>query len=384
MIYLDSASTTAVDKELTKVINMYLYEFYGNAGSPHKFGRTCRNVIEEARNQISHAVNVNSDGVIFTSCGSEANTLAIVGLANHLQSLNLNHIITTKYEHHSVLNAMKEMERYGFEVTYLDVNNGVVSCDELNEAIRDNTGLVSIMCVNNEIGSVNNIQQIYAFCKNRRILFHSDCVQAFGTVPIDMEAMADMITLSGHKIHAPKGIGCLCVKNKQLLSNIIYGGEQEFGLRPGTENVANIVAFGSMAQYAVENREQIFTHIEQVSMCFGARLMKLCDENHIVYHFNSPHFRNTPKILSVRFDDVEAETLMMLLDANGVCVSAGSACSSHSTKPSHVLKAIGLTDEEARSTIRISFSDYNTVEEVERAAEIIVQCILQLQHMREE
>ena len=139
MIYLDSASTTAVDKELTKVINMYLYEFYGNAGSPHKFGRTCRNVIEEARNQISHAVNVNSDGVIFTSCGSEANTLAIVGLANHLQSLNLNHIITTKYEHHSVLNAMKEMERYGFEVTYLDVNNGVVSCDELNEAIRDNT-----------------------------------------------------------------------------------------------------------------------------------------------------------------------------------------------------------------------------------------------------
>lgn len=321
--------------------------------------------------------------MIFTSCGSEANTLAIVGLASHLIKCGQTHIITTKYEHHSVLNAMQEMERRGFEITYLDVPNGLVQYEDFLGAVRDNTGFVSIMYVNNELGTRNDIQPIYEFCSAREILFHSDCVQAFGTVPIDMENMADMITLSGHKIHAPKGIGCLCTKKKQLLTNIIYGGKQEFGLRPGTENVANIVSFGRMAQDITENRERILTYIERVSMCFGARLIKLCEQNGITYHFNSPHFRNTPKILSVRFDGVEAETLMLMLDANGVCVSAGSACSSHSAKPSHVLKAIGLTDKEARETIRVSFSDYNTVDEAENAAEIIVQCILQLQRLIE-
>lgn len=383
MIYLDNASTTQVYSGLQETIYDYMFAHYGNAGSPHSLGKFSRDAIETARKEVAKSVNTNKDNVIFTSCGSEANTLAIVGLANYLSSLNLTHIITTKYEHHSILNAMKEMERRGFNVTYLNVKGGVVSCDDLIAAIQDNTGLVSIMCVNNETGNTNNIQQMYRFCKSREILFHSDCVQAFGTVPIDVQEMADMISISGHKIHAPKGIGCLCTKHKQLLSNIIYGGEQEFGLRPGTENVANIVAFGKMVQHSEQNRDNYLNYVQKLSFRFGARLMRLCKENGVTYHFNAPHYMNSPKIISVRFDGIEAETLMIMLNTNGVCVSSGSACSSHSVEPSHVLRAIGLSDEESRSTIRISFSEYNTIDEIENAAEIIVQCILTLKNIGE-
>lgn len=381
MIYLDNASTTQVDARLKDAICEYMFENYGNAGSPHVLGKLSRDAIEIARKEVAESVNADKDDVIFTSCGSEANTLAIVGLANHLLSLNLTHVITTKYEHHSVLNAMKEMERRGFDVTYLDVQDGIVSYDDVIASLRDDTGLVSIMYINNETGSTNNIRQIYKLCKDREVLFHSDCVQAFGSVPVDMKEMADMISLSGHKVHAPKGIGCLCTKYKQFLSNIIYGGGQEFGLRPGTENISNIVAFGKMAKYSERNRNENTSYIQKLSFYFSGKLMQLCEENGIIYHFNAIHYMNSPKILSVRFDDIDAETLMIMLNANGVCVSSSSACSSHSVQPSHVLKAIGLSDDNAKSTIRVSFSEYNTVEEVEKAAEIIVQCVLDLKNV---
>lgn len=384
MIYLDNASTTQVDTSVKNLIDKYLYENYGNAGSVHSFGAESKRAVDAARNQIATSLITSQENVIFTSCGSEANTLAIVGLANHLQSLNLNHIITTKYEHHSVLNAMKEMERRGFEVTYLDVPNGLVQFNDFVAAVRDDTGLVSIMYVNNELGTKNDIKPIYEFCKKREILFHSDCVQAIGTETIELGKTADMVSISGHKIHAPKGVGCLCTLYKDFLSNTIFGGQQEFGIRPGTENVASIVAFGQAMQNLSENKEQISTRIDVVSLGFGGRLLQLSEELGFKFECNTSTNRNTSKILSLRFNNIDAETLVIMLGERGVCVSAGSACSSHSSEPSHALKAIGLTDEQARSTIRVSFSEYNTVAEAHEAAEIVADCVSLLSSIGEE
>lgn len=384
MIYLDNASTTQVDTSVKNLIDKYLYENYGNAGSIHSFGAESKRAVDVARNQIATSLITSQENVIFTSCGSEANTLAIVGLANHLQSLNLNHIITTKYEHHSVLNAMKEMERRGFEVTYLDVPNGLVQFNDFVAAVRDDTGLVSIMYVNNELGTKNDIKPIYEFCKKREILFHSDCVQAIGTETIELGKTADMVSISGHKIHAPKGVGCLCTLYKDFLSNTIFGGQQEFGIRPGTENVASIVAFGQTMQNLSENKEQISTRIDVVSLGFGGRLLQLSEELGFKFECNTSTNRNTSKILSLRFNNIDAETLVIMLGERGVCVSAGSACSSHSSEPSHALKAIGLTDEQARSTIRVSFSEYNTVAEAHEAAEIVADCVSLLSSIGEE
>ena len=384
MIYLDNASTTQVDTSVKNLIDKYLYENYGNAGSVHSFGAESKRAVDVARNQIATSLITSQENVIFTSCGSEANTLAIVGLANHLQSLHLNHIITTKYEHHSVLNAMKEMERRGFEVTYLDVQNGLVQFNDFVAAVRDDTGLVSIMYVNNELGTKNDIKPIYEFCKKREILFHSDCVQAIGTETIELGKTADMVSISGHKIHAPKGVGCLCTLYKDFLSNTIFGGQQEFGIRPGTENVASIVAFGQAMQNLSENKEQISTRIDVVSLGFGGRLLQLSEELGFKFECNTSTNRNTSKILSLRFNNIDAETLVIMLGERGVCVSAGSACSSHSSEPSHALKAIGLTDEQARSTIRVSFSEYNTVTEAHEAAEIVADCVSLLSSIGEE
>lgn len=384
MIYLDNASTTQVDTSVKNLIDKYLYENYGNAGSIHSFGAESKRAVDVARNQIATSLITSQENVIFTSCGSEANTLAIVGLANHLQSLNLNHIITTKYEHHSVLNAMKEMERRGFEVTYLDVPNGLVQFNDFVAAVRDDTGLVSIMYVNNELGTKNDIKPIYEFCKKREILFHSDCVQAIGTETIELGKTADMVSISGHKIHAPKGVGCLCTLYKDFLSNTIFGGQQEFGIRPGTENVASIVAFGQTMQNLSENKEQISTRIDVVSLGFGGRLLQLSEELGFKFECNTSTNRNTSKILSLRFNNIDAETLVIMLGERGVCVSAGSACSSHSSEPSHALKAVGLTDEQARSTIRVSFSEYNTVAEAHEAAEIVADCVSLLSSIGEE
>lgn len=306
MIYLDNASTTQVDASVRDLIDKYLYENYGNAGSVHSFGAESKRAVDVARNQIATSLITSQENVIFTSCGSESNTLAIVGLANHLQSLNLNHIITTKYEHHSVLNAMKEMERRGFEVTYLDVPNGLVQYKDFVAAVRDDTGLVSIMYVNNELGTKNDIKPIYEFCKKREILFHSDCVQAIGTETIELGKTADMVSISGHKIHAPKGVGCLCTLYKNFLSNTIFGGQQEFGIRPGTENVASIVAFGQAMQNLSENKEQISTRIDTVSIGFGGRLLQLSEEQGFKFECNTSTNHNTSKILSLRFNTLTA------------------------------------------------------------------------------
>lgn len=375
MIYLDSASTTSVSTKYKEIIDKYLYENYGNAGSIHSLGIKSKEAIEKARNQIAEAVNTEKENVIFTSSGSEANSLAIVGLISYLKYINKTHIITSKYEHHSVLNAFQALRQEGFDVTYLDIVGGQVSIDDLRSAIRTNTGLVSIMYVNNEIGTKNNVQEFYNICKQNDIMFHCDCVQALGVEKIDMQEIADFISISGHKIHAPKGIGALCANNKYKLSNIIFGGEQEFGIRPGTENVAAIAAFGQAASEASEVQPKVLSKLFELSNAFDKELRDSCSSENIKMHYSIEDVTKIPKIRSVRFDDIDANTLVLFLSNNDVFVSAGSACSSHSNLPSHVLKSIGLTDEEAKSTIRISFSDENTVEEVIEAARIIVRSV---------
>lgn len=382
MIYLDNASTTQVSQELKSIIDEYLYDQYGNAGSKHKLGDRAKIAIAESKRILSFVFQTHEDNIIFTSSGSEANTLAIIGLANYLEKNNTKHIITSAYEHHSVLNAMKEMELRGFKVTYLHPNSdGVISVDDFKNAIKEDTGFASIMFVNNELGTKNNIEEMYTLCKENNIIFHSDCVQAISTECLGMEKLADMISVSGHKIHAPKGVGCLCTKVKEHLSNIIFGGEQEFGLRPGTENVAFIKAFSYAANYTYITHKLTVEKLYQLTSLFGYTLLKYCERENIKVHFNASSPYKTPKICSVRFDGVDAETLTLMLSNSDICVSSGAACSSRSSEPSHVLKAIGLSDEEARSTIRVSVSALNTDEEMESAAKIIVDCVKTLQQI---
>lgn len=384
MLYFDNASTTKVDPRYRELILNSLFDNYGNAGSIHRFGAKSKEVLDNSRLQVATALNAQPENIVFTSSGSEANTLAILGIANHLKRLNLNHIITSKYEHHSVLNAMKEMERQGFDVTYLDVPNGLVNYDDFVAAVRDDTGFVSIMYVNNELGTKNDIRKIYEFCRHREIIFHSDCVQAVGSAVVKLGVTADMITISGHKIHAPKGVGCLCTLHKDFLTNIICGGQQEFGIRPGTENIAFISAFGQAMYNITQELSTINYKVKVVSMAFGGRLVRGCKENNIAFACSTSSPSNTDKIISIRFDGIDAETLVLMLSERGLCVSSGAACSSHSSEPSHALKAIGLTDEEARSTIRVSFSDYNTVEEAYEAVAIIIDCLKFLKGIGEE
>lgn len=384
MIYLDNASTTEVSEDYRQIINRYLYDTYANAGSIHRFGNESRQAIENARKEVAKALDTNPGNVIFTSSGSEANNLAILGLERYFRKSKMKHIITTKYEHHSVLNAMKELERRGYDVTYLDVPDGIVKYAEFVKAVRKDTVFASIMYVNNELGTENDIKSIYDFCQNNCILLHSDCVQAMGTKNINMNIHADLVSISGHKIHAPKGVGCLCVKEPDLLTSIIFGGEQEFGLRAGTENVAFIAAFGEAMCFSKASRATTNQHIQSVKKAFVEKFKELCKKELIKYQFHTSSDVADSKICSIGIDGIDAETLVIMLGDNGVCVSAGAACSSHSSEPSHVLKAIGLSDKEARETIRVSFSRYNTIEEVQQAAQIIVNCVNELRELQDE
>ena len=382
MIYLDNASTTEVSVEFRQIINRYLYENYANAGSIHGFGNISRKAVENARMEVAKSLNVSPENIIFTSSGSEANNMAVLGMEEYFRKSNMKHIITSEYEHHSVLNSMKELENRGYNVTYLNVpSDGVVKFEDFVKAVRNDTVFASIMYVNNELGTENDIKKIYDFCKKNNILLHSDCVQAMGTHHIDMFDFADMISISGHKIHAPKGVGCLCIKQPELLKSIIFGGEQEFGLRAGTENVPFIVAFGKAMCFAKALRTTTANNIEVIKGAFVDKFKELCEKELIKYSFHASSDILKSKICSIGIEGVDAETLVIMLGDNGVCVSAGAACSSHSSEPSHVLKAIGLSDQEARETIRVSFSRYNTIEEVKNAAQIIVDCIVDLKSL---
>lgn len=385
MIYLDNAATTKIAPEVLDAMMPYLTEEYGNAGSIYKFGRTANAAIQKARAQVATLFNCQPENVVFTSGGSESNNTVFKGLKHRLLDTGKKHLVVSAIEHDSVLKAAEMLTKDGFYITYVQPDSsGIVTARAVESAIQEDTGLVSVMFVNNETGAVNDIKEIGDICRQHNILFHTDCVQAAGQYIIDVnKCCVDFASVSSHKIHGAKGVGALYIKSPDILPLVCGGAEQEFGLRGGTENVAGIVGFGKAAELSVEN---LRGDMIQVSMMKQRFYMALRDAFKAIdmgfeecVHVNGHPVIDPGKILNLRIDGVDSETLLLMLDAKDICVSAGSACRSHEAEPSHVLLAMGLSREEARSSVRISFSKYNKAEEVVEAAERVALCIKTLQ-----
>lgn len=375
IVYLDNAATTNLSEGVKKIIRGSL-KTYGNPNSAHLIGQTAAKEMLIARCDVARKMfSATREQIIFTSSGSEANTLAIIGLEHCLKASGKTHIITSPYEHSSVINAMKEMEYRGFDITYLPVKNGYVDPKDVERAITEKTGLVSIMYVNNETGAVNNIPKIGNICRRKSVFFHTDCVQAALEFRLD-NIPADFISISGHKLHAPKGIGVLYAKYPSVLNSVIFGGQQELGLRGGTENLIYIKALAQAVKEISDVGQT--TVIEKNKKNFALFIEGV--KNIECVHFNLPKY-HSDKIVNLRFDGVDAETLTLMLSGMGVMVSSGSACDSHSSSPSHTLMAIGLTEEQARESIRVSFSMYNTKEDIIYAVEKIKECVETLRNL---
>ena len=381
MIYLDNAATTKPSDGVVAKALQYMTNDFGNAGSIYSFGVRARQAVEEARQQVADLISAEPDQIIFTSGGTEANNLALFGIQDYLRSINKTQIIISEGEHDSIFRAAKKMCIKGeFDVQILPINsNGCVETSKLSSLLTPKTGLVSVMYVNNEVGAVNNIISIARECKKRGIIFHTDCVQALGSVSVNVNKIqCDMMSISAHKIHGLKGVGALYVKNPTLLQPLIIGGaQQEHGFRGGTENVPGIVAFGQACLEAREKMGAVRFRLRKIKSIFLNKLTAELNSQGLlaIFHDNGMSGCNDSKVLNLRFDGVDAETLILLLATQDIIVSAGSACHSHESKPSRVLQAIGLSPEEARNSIRVSFSGEETDKEVEDAAHSIVNCV---------
>lgn len=374
MIYIDNAATTKMSAEVLGAMAPYLADGFGNPNSKHVLGRGAYAAVEMAREQVADFLNANPQQIIFTSSGSEANTLAICGLLEYLRSVGRTKILVSCVEHQSVLRSAESMIKHGFDVQFLPVNEfGAVELATVMRSLDDKTGLISVMRVNNELGTENRVFEICELAHNAGALFHTDCVQAASCMPIDCREMdCDFLTISGHKIFGPKGVGVLYAKDKGVLQSVVFGGgDQEFGLRGGTQNVPAIVGMGEACRTALP-------HVGSARTLKDVFLMVLQKNCGCVRKNVEPNWSH---ILSLRFDGIDAETLVLALSERGVCASSGAACSGREVEPSHVLTAIGLTEEQARSTVRFSFSNKNTVEEVIEAAIIVADSVSELQHL---
>lgn len=380
MIYLDNAATTKIHPDVLSEMMPYLTDEYGNAGTKYSIGIKAYNAVSKARRQVAEFIQASPDQIIFTSSGSEANNLALNGTLKYIAKKGKTRVLVSGVEHDSVLRAVEAInKRNDFSVGYIHVNKeGKIDVPELmNQLSRKDVGLVSVMYENNETGAVNPISQVGLLCKRYKTLFHTDCVQAAGWLPIDVDEInCDFLSISSHKIHGCKGVGALYVRNKKILTPQILGGaNQEFGYRAGTENVAGIVGFGKACELA-KDRLQDMSREYNLKWVFWNKLVEEANKFGIkeLIHLNAIPVDERSKTISIRFDGVDSETLLLLLDVYGICVSAGSACKSHETKPSKVLLEI-MSEEEARSTIRVSFSTMNTEEEVLEAAETLAGCV---------
>ena len=384
MIYLDNASTTRIDPSVLDAMMPFLTDEYGNPGTIYGLGRRAKEAVEKARAQVAKFIGAKPEQIIFTSGGTEANNMVFSSLLSFLEQSEKTHVITTSSDHVSVLNSARNLcIKRGFDLTELQVNHrGCVELGSLKSELRENTGLVSIMYMNNETGSENPVEEIGAMCRERGILFHSDCVQAAGCCKLDVERMnCDFLSLSSHKIHGPKGVGALYVRDISLITPMIRGGSaQEFGMRGGTENVAGIVGFGAACELMNERLHEIDVHNSMLKQIFYNVLEENLKAQGLqnVLHVNGDLIIKHGKTINIRFDDVDGETLLLMLDAKGIYVSAGSACHSHESKPSHVLLAMGIDPEDARNSIRVSFSKMNTEAEVKYAAGVIANCVAAL------
>ena len=367
-VYADNAATTPVSQTVLNAMLPYYTEKYGNPSSLYAVGREAKKALEEARENVANCLNASPGEIYFTSGGSESDNWAIKGTAHALLKKGKKHIITSKFEHHAVLHTTEALEKEGFEVTYLEVyENGIVKPEDVEKAIREDTALVTIMYANNEIGTIQPISEIGAICKKHGVLFHTDAVQAVGNVKINVkEENIDLLSLSGHKLHAPKGVGALYVRRGIRLPNLISGGAQERGKRAGTENVAGIVALSVAMDEAYANLDERNARLIRMRdrLIEGASKIERS-------RLNGDPIKRLPGNFNMCFEGIEGESLLLKLDFAGICASSGSACTSGSLDPSHVLLAIGLPHEIAHGSLRISFSDQNTEEDVDYILEVL-------------
>ena len=368
-IYLDNGATTKVKTEVLNEMMPYLTTEYGNPSSLYSIGRKAKKAIEKSRRQVAELINCNPHEIYFTGSGSESDNTALKGFA-YANRERGNHIITSKIEHHAILETCETLEKQGFEVSYINVDkDGVLKIEELRNEIKPSTILISVMTANNEIGTIQPIEEIAKIAHERNIVFHTDAVQAISNMHIDVKKMdIDMLSLSGHKINAPKGIGALYIKDGIKIEKYINGGHQERNLRAGTENVAGIVGIGKACELAKRNMD---THIKNLSKLRNYYIMRLQKEMPDKIRINGTMENRLPGNANVSFEGSNASELIFKLDEKGICVSSGSACSSGNTKPSHVLTAIDLPEKYLNSAIRTTFGDNNTFEQVD----YLVKCL---------
>ena len=378
-VYADNAATTSVSKTALDAMLPYLTEYYGNPSSLYAFAQKATEAVAEARATVAACLGAASPREIyFTSGGSEADNQAILSAARLGARKGKKHLISTKFEHHAVLHTLKRLEKEGYEVTLLDVHeDGVVRLEDVAAAIREDTCLVTIMFANNEIGTVQPITEIGALCREKGIPFHTDAVQAAGHMPIDVEKMnIDMLSISGHKFHAPKGVGALYCRKNIPLFNLIEGGAQERGKRAGTENVAGIVAMAAALKESVDNMEEDSKKMIAMRDKLFAELSKIPHSK-----INGSLEHHVPGTVNMCFEGIEGESLLLMLDAKGICASSGSACTSGSLDPSHVLLALGLPHEVAHGSLRLSIGEYNTMEEIDHICQVVPQVVEYLRNM---
>jgi len=378
VIYADNAATTRVSKRVLDAMMPYFTENYGNASSIYSIGRNAKKALEDARERIAKVLGAEPSEIYFTSGGSESDNWAIRGTAERLGAKGKKHIVTSAFEHHAVLHVCEYLEKNGYEVTYVPVNaNGIINPEDVKKAIRPDTALVTIMYANNEIGTIQPIGEIAKICHEAGVLFHTDAVQAIGNVPINVkEQDIDMLSLSGHKIHAQKGIGVLYIKKGILIPNLIFGGGQERGKRAGTENIPAIVGLAEAMEAAVEN---IPAKVEKVSKMRDRLIDGILKIPRT--RLNGDREKRLCGNVNVSIEGIEGESLLLMLDMKGICASSGSACTSGSLDPSHVLLALGLKHEVAHGSLRLSLSEENTDEEIDYILEVIPQIVEKLRAM---
>jgi len=376
-IYLDNNATTRVAPQVLEVMLPYLSEFYGNPSSMHSFGGKVAHNIEEARAKVASMINASPDEIVFTSCGTESNSTAIHATISSIPDKK--HIITSRVEHPAVKNLCEYLSKKGYRVTFVPVDRkGMLDVDYLYNSLADDTAIVSVMWANNETGMIFPIEEISQVVKHKGIVFHTDAVQAVGKVPVDVDkSKVDMLSLSGHKIHAPKGVGALFVRKGTRFSPFLIGGHQEGGRRGGTENVVSIIGLGKASELAENHLEEVTTRVGLLRDKLESELLRRIPNVMI----NGDSENRLPNTTSVSFEYVEGESILLMIDEFGICASSGSACTSGSLEPSHVLRAMGVPFTAAHGSIRFSLSIYNTEEEIDFIVEKLPPIIEHLRNL---
>lgn len=377
-VYFDHSATTPVDSEVAQIMLEYMTEKFGNPSSIHSFGREVRKAIDGARENVASLIGANANEIFFTSGGTEADNLALKGVA-YANRKKGNHIITTSIEHHAVLHACEALEKQGFSITYLPVDeNAMVHIEDVKKAITDKTIMISVMFANNEVGTIQPIKEIGQLAKEKGILFHTDAVQAVGSCPINVKELnIDLLSLSGHKFYGPKGIGALYIRKGVRIEAIQHGGAQERNIRPGTENVPGIIGLGKAAELAKRDLEERISHISKLRDSLIAGIQERITDIKLNGH---PTLR-TPGNVNFSFSYIEGESLLLNLDLKGIAASSGSACTSGSLDPSHVLLSMGLNHETAHGSLRLSLGRANTEDDVKYCLEVLPEIVERLRSM---